>query len=124
MKTPGFEIPFEMRAIAEKSVDQAKKAFESYMDAASKAVSAAEDSAGTMQEGAKELGRKALGFAEENVTASFEFAEKLVRAKDPAEVMRLQAEFVQAQMRVLSEQAKALGDTATKATFDASKPRK
>ena len=124
MKTPGFEIPLEMRAIAEKSVDQAKKAFESYMDAAAKAVNAAESSAGTMQESAREMGRKALGFAEDNVSASFEFAEKLVRARDPQEVMRLQAEFAQAQMRVLSEQAKALGESAAKAAMDSTKPRK
>jgi phasin len=124
MKTPGFEIPSEMRAMAEKSVDQAKKAFESYMDAATKAVNVAESSAGSMQEGAKELGRKALGFAEDNVTASFEFAEKLVRASGPEEVMRLQAEFVQAQMRALSEQAKALGTTAAKAASEAAKSRK
>ena len=124
MKMPGLEVPPEMRAFAEKSVEEAKKAFETYMDAATRAISSAESSAGTMQEGARELGRKAFGFAEDNVAASFAFAEKLVRAKDPQEVMRLQAEFAKAQMQALAEQAKALGDTAAKAAMDAAKPRK
>ena len=71
MKTPGLEVPPEMRAFAEKSVEEAKKAFETYMDAATKAINTAESSAGNMQEGARELGRKAFGFAEDNVAASF-----------------------------------------------------
>jgi len=124
MKMPGLEVPPEMRAFAEKSVEEAKKAFETYMDAATKAINSAESSTGNMQEGARELGRKAFGFAEDNVAASFAFAEKLVRARDPQEVMRLQAEFAKAQMQALAEQAKALGDTAAKAAMDAAKPRK
>jgi phasin len=117
--SPGLGVPPEMRAFAEKSVDEAKRAFEAYMDAATKALSAAGGSSGAMQEGARELGRKAMGFAEDNVAASFAFAEKLVRAKDPQEVMRLQAEFVAAQMQNLAEQAKALGSTAADAIREA-----
>jgi phasin len=117
-------IPPEMRAFAQKSVDEAKKAFETYMDTAVKALSAAEGSAGAIQEGTRELGRKAMGFAEDNVAASFAFAEKLVRAKDAQEVLRLQAEFAKAQMRALAEQAKALGQTASETARDAAKPRR
>jgi phasin family protein len=66
-----------------------------------------------------------MGFAEDNVTASLDFAQKLMSARDPQEVVRLQAEFAQAQMKALAEQAKALGDSAAetgKAAFDAAKP--
>jgi hypothetical protein len=45
----------------------------------------------------------------------------LVRARDIDEVMRIQAEFLQAQMVALTEQAQALGQTATKAATDATK---
>jgi len=37
-KVPGFEIPQEMRAFAEKSVEQAKTAFDNYMNQATKAM--------------------------------------------------------------------------------------
>src|SRR6202521_5111867 len=104
-KTPGMEITPEMRAFAERSVEQARKAFQTYMDAATKAISAAEGSAEAVQGGARELGRTVMGFTEENVAATFGFVEKLVQARDPMEVMRLQAEFAQAQMKAFAEQA-------------------
>jgi len=79
-----------------------------------------------MQTNARELGRKAIGFAEDNVSATLDFAQKLVQAKDAEEVTRLQTEFTQAQMKSLSEQTKALGDSATqagKSAFEAMKPK-
>jgi phasin len=122
----GLEIPPEMRAFAEKSVSEARKAFETYMDAATKAFGTVEQSAQTMQTNARELGKKAIGFAEGNVSATLDFAQKLVQAKDAEEVMRLQTEFTQAQMKSLSEQTKALGDSATqagKSAFESMKPK-
>ena len=64
-----------------------------------------------------------LGYvcAERNVANSFDFAQKIVRAKDVQEVMRLQTEFVKAQMEALSEQARELGTAATKAATDQAK---
>ena len=125
MKT-GMEIPPEMRAFAEKSVGEARRAFEAYMEAATKALGSAEQSAQAIQSNARDLGRKAIGFAEDNVSATLDFAQRLVQAKDAEEVMRLQAEFTQVQMKSLSEQTKALGDTATqagKSAFEAMKPK-
>jgi phasin len=127
MKNPtGIEVPPEMRAFAEKSVGEARKAFEGYMDATTKAFGTAEKSAEAVHSSVKEMGRKALGFAEENVAASLDYAQKLVHAKDAEEFMRLHAEFAQAQLKNLAEQAKALGDTAGqagKAAFESMKPK-
>ncbi|HXL67877.1 MAG TPA: phasin [Xanthobacteraceae bacterium] len=116
---PGMEITPEMRAFAERSVEQARQAFSTYMDAATKALSSAEGSADAVQGGARELGRTVMGFTEDNVAAAFGFVERLVKARDPMEIMRLQAEFAQAQMKAFSEQAKALGATAGKAATEA-----
>lgn len=121
----GVEVPPEMRAFAEKSVSDARRAFEGYMDAATKALGGMEKSAAAVQSNARDMGRKAMGFAEDNITASLDFVQKLVSATDPQEVARLQAEFTQAQMKLLAEQAKALGDSVTeagKAAFEAAKP--
>jgi len=71
--TPRFEIPADMRALAEKNVEQAKQAFDIFISAAQHAVSTAENQAATMQAGAKEVGELAMGFAERNITSSFEF---------------------------------------------------
>ena len=77
--------------------------------AAQKAVTTVESQTAAAQSGAKDVGSKAMGFAEQNIANSFEFAQKLVRAKDIQEVMALQQEFLQSQMKAMSEQAKDLG---------------
>lgn len=111
-----FEIPAEMRAMAEKSVEQARQAFDTFVSAAQHAVTTAENQAKEAQSGVREAGQLAMRFAERNIASSFEFAQKLVRAKDAQEVMALHAEYAKSQMATLSEQAKELGETAKKMT--------
>jgi phasin len=118
-----YEVPPQVREMAEKTVEQAKKAFEGFMDQAQKAVAAVESHAQSVHTNTKDLNSKAFSFAEQNVAASFDFAQKLTRAKDVNEIVRLQTEFMQAQMRAIGEQAKELGASATKAMADAAKPR-
>lgn len=117
--TAGFEVPHEMRTFAEQSVEQARKAFDSFMTAARNAASSIEGQTSVAQSGAKDIRQKAMKFAEKNVAASFEFAQKLVHAKDVEEVARLQTEFVQRQMQALAEQTQELGQTATRAAMGA-----
>ncbi|HYS48676.1 MAG TPA: phasin family protein [Xanthobacteraceae bacterium] len=116
-----FEIPAEMRNMAEKSVEQAKKAFDGFIAAAQQAVAQVEGQAAAAQAGATDMRRKAMSFAEQNVATSFEFAQKLAQARNVEEVVRLQTEFVQAQMRTLAEQAKELGASAAATASDAAK---
>lgn len=110
----GFEIPAEMRAFAEKSVEQAKQAFDSFMSAAQKAAATADQQATTARTSAQELGHLAVRFAERNIASSFEFAQRLVRAKDGEEVLALQGDYVKSQMAALNEQAKELSQQAAK----------
>ena len=120
--TGNFEIPREMRTFAEQSVEQARKAFDGFMSAAQKAASSMEGQANAAQTGAKDMRQKAMTYAEKNVAMSFEFAQKLVHAKDLEEVTRLQTEFVQRQMQMLTEQAQELGTTVTRAAMGAARP--
>jgi phasin len=122
-ETVGYEVPAQVREMAEKSVDQAKKAFDGFISQAQKAVTAAEGQASAVQAGAKDFNTKALSFAEANVAASFDFAQKLVAAKDVSEIVKLQTEFLQAQMKSMGDQAKELSASATKAMTDAAKPK-
>ena len=112
--TDRFEIPPEMRAFAEKSVEQARQAFDGFISAAHQAVSTFEGQAETARKGAKDVTEKAMTFAERNIAGSFELAQQLVRASDAQEVMRLQAD---------AEQAKELGESTGKAARDAAKPK-
>lgn len=117
-----FEIPGDMRQLAERSVEQAKAAFDGFIAAAQKAVSTLEGQAAAAQAGTKEVSQKAISFAEQNVATSFAFAQQLVRAKDVQEVMRLQADYIKTQMATMAEQAKALGESASKVAANAAKP--
>ncbi|MGE3246809.1 MAG: phasin [Beijerinckiaceae bacterium] len=109
--TGPYEIPAEMRDFAEKSVQQARKAFEGFMGAVQKSASTAETTAKSTGDSLKEASDKAVSFAEANVTAAFELAEKIVKAKDIQEVMALQAEFVKSQMETVQQQARDFGET-------------
>jgi phasin len=109
-----FEIPSDMRALAEKSVEQAKQAFDIFISAAQHAVSTAENQAATAQADAKEVGELAMGFAERNIASTFDFAQKLLQAREPKDVLVLHADYVNSQISTLTEQAKELSKTATK----------
>ena len=110
--TRPFEIPKEMRAVVEQSVEQAKLAFTNYIQAGQEAVSNFERWVKASQVG---ISKKVMSFAEHNMLSAFEFAQKILQAKDIQELIGMQTEFVQSQIHVLTEQVKELGETATKA---------
>jgi phasin len=117
-----FELPPEMRVFAEKSVEQAKQAFDGFVSAAHRAVSAFEGQTESARQNAKDVTEKAVSFAQQNIASSFTFIQKLVQAKDFQEVLKLQSDYVKDQMQVLSEQAKELGETTAKAAREATTP--
>jgi phasin len=118
-----FEIPADMRAFAEKSVEQARQAFDGFMSAAQQALSTFEGQAEVARKGARDVSAKAMTFATQNIASSFQLAQQLVRARDVQEVMRLQADYVQRQLQVLQEQARELGASTSQAARDATKPK-
>ncbi len=117
MKSPfeAFPIPTEMRSMAEQSMQQARQAFDSFVNAANEAASRFEDQRATAQAGAKDMSQRIMSFAEENVVNSFDYAQHLLRATDVAEMMKVHADYVQRQIKLLGEQAKELGESAMKA---------
>ncbi len=82
-----------------------------------------EERSATVRTGARDISTKAVAYAEKNVQASLDYAEKLLKAKDLTEVMRLHSEYVQAQMRALAEQASEMGQIVSRAAMDAAKPK-
>ena len=80
--------------MAEQRVEQAKLAFNNYLQAAQEAVSAFDQWVRASQLGAQGLCNKAMNFAQRNVLSAFEFAQKIVQAKDIKELIQTQTEFV------------------------------
>jgi phasin len=118
-----FEIPDEMRSMAEASFEQARKAFEKFVSTAQQTAGTIEERGATVRAGAKDFSEKAISYAERNVQASLDYAQSLLHAKDVAEVMRLHTEYVQAQMRSLGEQASEMGQIVSRAAMEAAKPK-
>src|SRR5262249_53222332 len=101
-RTP-FDIPDQMRDAADKSVEQPRRAFDQFLDATQKAVAKAEGSVKTMSEGAADVNRQAFAYVEENIAASFDLAQKLVRAHTIEEMAAIQQEFLRRQMQAAAD---------------------
>lgn len=123
-----YEVPTEMREFAERSVEQARKAFDGFIGAAHKAVDSAHGSAETARANTQDVARKAISYAETNIAAAFDLAQKLVKSKDLSEVMTHQADFMKAQMAALQAQFQEIGtaaqEVATKAAETVTKAAK
>ena len=118
-----FEIPKEMRSMAEASFEQARNTFEKFLSSAHQAAGSFEERSTSARTNAREIGSKAVAYAERNVQTSLDYAQSLLKAKDLTEVMRLHTEYVQAQMRTLAEQASEMGQIVSRAAMDAAKPK-
>ncbi len=112
--TDPYAVPAEMRDFADRSVQQARKAFEGFMGAVKKSTGAVEEATSSSALNVTASASKAVTLAEKNVTAAFDLAEKLVHAKDIQEVMSLQSEYLKAQMSAIQEQTRELGEAFAK----------
>ena len=113
-KTPQFEIPTDMRKMTEQSMEQVKTAINGYLQFFQRGIP-------SNVMGSSELSNKVFGYAERNVASAFEFAQRLVQVRDIQALAKLQMEFIQVQMQALTEQAKDLSETTTKAVIDSTK---
>ena len=118
-----FEIPKDMRSMADASFDQARKTFEKFLAGAHATAGSLEERGDTVRAGAKDITAKAMAYAEKNVQASLDYAQSLLHAKDLTQVMRLHGDYVQSQMRALTEQASEMGQIVGRAAMEAAKPK-
>jgi phasin len=118
-----FEIPKEMRSMAEASFDQARKNFDKFLSGAQATAGSLDERGAAVRLGAREISAKAISCAEKNVQASLDYAQSLSKAKDLPEVMKLHSEYVTGQMRALTEQASEMGQIVSRAAMDAARPK-
>src|SRR5690242_9278649 len=78
-----FEIPQQLRELAQKNVEQARAAYGQFMDAMTQAVSAwSSASSDTVTSAFKDVQDGAIRFAKENAEAGFALANELTKARD------------------------------------------
>src|SRR5262249_1442078 len=112
-----FQIPEQLRELAERSVDQARAAYGQFMDAILNAQSRWASGLLTrrLRSGFKDIQELAIKFARQNADANFALATDLAKAKDIAEVLAIQNRFAQSQMQAYASQAQELGRLVTQA---------
>ena len=114
MVEPKLEVPAELRDLAEKTIDQAEKAFSLFFDAASKSIT-------SIPNPGADISKQALSFTEQNMKAAFEHARRLVHATDLQQAMQIQSEFLRSQFTNAGEHMRQITGGVMSAAKDATK---
>ena len=105
-----FEMPKQLRELAEKNVEQARAAYAQFMDAMTQAMSMWSTApSNAMTAGFRDIQELAIRFAKENAEAGFTLASDLANAKDIQGVLSLQSRYAQTQVQSYARQAQELG---------------
>src|ERR1700712_2533873 len=94
---PNFEIPAEMRDFAEKSVEQTRAALITFVQNARKTTESAQAQTKTAELPASVAYVRGLEMFEQNLAATFDVAQKLVRATSLQDALTIQSEYVRTQ---------------------------
>lgn len=99
------------RQLAEQGLEQSKVVLDGFM-------TAARSSADSIDQQASDIRERSLAMAAQTVTNSFDFAHRLLRAREPQDVLQLQSEFISRQAQTVADQAKELGQTIARDAED------
>ena len=102
------------RMMAEQSLNLSKAALEGY-------IATTRRTADTVNNQAAEIRERSLSLANEALSNTFEFANRVMHVKDPQEIVRLQSEFLSRQVQTLSEKANELGQLVAQGVNAASR---
>ena len=105
---PASEVMEAAERTTEATLEKAHEATENYLNWVQKTM------AGSPW-GNTDFSKKLVEYTTQNVSATFEFVQRLGQAKNFQDVVRLQTEFVETQFGSFNEQAKNLSETYTKA---------
>jgi len=119
MTSNPFEVPQQLRDTATTSVEQAKEAFDQFLDATSKAIETGDSASRSASGSASDMSRQAVSFMEDNVSATFDLAQRLVQARTMEEMAALQQEYFRRQATSMAKQGQDLGEAMTRMARDA-----
>ena len=117
-------VPESVRALAERTVNQSREAYERGKDALEEAVDALERSFDAAGQGATAFNRKLIDLAQRNLNSAFDLAKSLAGAKNVAEIVELQSAFIRRQFDVFASQANEIRALSTKIAADTAEPIK
>jgi hypothetical protein len=106
----------KMREMAQTTLDKAKDAVSKYMAESQKLREKADSGVRATYSTAKEMNDEAVAFAEANVTAGFELAQRLLQAKDLQEMGAVYQSHLKEQMEKMNAQFRELGSAMSQST--------
>jgi hypothetical protein len=112
-----FEIPQELRQLAEENVERARQLYVQFMDGVGQTM-AAWSSSDAIAPGYRKVQEHAVKLANENAEAAFRLAKDVSQAKDLHELIDLQTRYVQSQMKWYADQTQEFGRLMTRALGD------
>jgi hypothetical protein len=92
-----------------RNLEQARLAMNNYFQFVEKSMSAS-------PLGATDQAKTFRSYVERTVAANFELSDRLLHAEDFQDIVRIQTDFFQAQLRALTEQTKELDETVIQPT--------
>ena len=119
-----FEIPEQMRSLAEKGVSQARDSYAKFKDAAEAHNGTMEAVFTTANKGASAYSAKLVEFFKANTSSSLDFAQELFGVKTPAAAMELWTSHTRKQYETLAAQAKELAELGQKVAAETVEPIK
>jgi hypothetical protein len=118
---PNFaELPESIRAIMKSSIEQARKAFETFASSTEKLIHNVDTSSLPAGEGLKQLNEKIASFTRQNAESNFTLALQLADAKQLSEIVELQNAHLRNQMETFSRQLEELRDLTIRTVKDGS----
>jgi len=117
-------VPEAACELAEKTVAQAREAYERSKDALEAALETVDRSYDALGQGAAALNRKIIEIAQRNVSSGFDLAKSLTTAKTLAEIVELRATYWRKQFTVLAAQAEEVRALYAKAAEEMTRPIK
>jgi phasin len=115
------ELPDSIRSIMKSSIEQARKAFDTFVASSEKMIHGLDTSSNPVAENLKHLNEKVATFTRQNAEANFNLAMKLADARQLSEIVELQNAHVREQMETFSRQLEELRELTVKAVKDGSK---
>ena len=119
-----FEVPEQMRALAEKGVSQARDNYAKFKDAAETHNSTIEAVFTSASKGTSAYSAKLMEFMKANTTANLDFAQEQLALKSPSEALELWTAHIRKSFETLNAQAKELTELTQKVVSETAEPIK
>ena len=113
------EIPEPMRELMKMSIEQAKRAFETFASASEKTWQSLESSSQSARGSLRSLNAKIAEITRRSAEANFALATKLAEAKDMNQAIALQSEHVRKQMETFVHELEEVRDLTAQILQDA-----